>query len=963
MKKRNLFFNLALMSLFIFSGGYSSMAQTNLALTATVSTSYVSSWETLDAVKDNYQPSSSSDKGSGAYGNWKGASYYNTWEWVEYSFTRKNKIDSVRVYWWTDQSDPNSAAGIQIPYEAYVEYGDCGSLQKAGNIGVERNKYNTLVINKEAFKVRVNMISTAATGILEFQVFGSLGEETGLIPYIQVNEQSSQQISQVTVKFGDKLVLSNGLANLSGGSWSWSGPKGFSSTDSVLTLNNIQQAQIGKYTATYTTQCGLASKQSFVVLVASSTSSNYTWSKYSPKLIYDFRQDYPDFGEPTKDLEDCNGVAGTQHSKWWIFKWGKNRRSEVTDTAISLLLQRMDKDFTYFRDSMNWPPDKRAKNGYYSAIYLYGSGLCTDNEDTTALGGWQGSISYKGQDWPMVLASYYPVSSFDPNCTYSSSDISYQTGAMVHEGIHSVLADMPGCKDACWFQEGGNTWLQQEMTARQSGDYSSMGYLNGAPFLAPFMPIECYSGWLQDNSFGGPCAEGEVNKTNSSGSQICTWRNYLGGTQYGNGFPVFLGQTLGDASIPWIWQYCTGRVLEGLADTLGENQIRRLITEYRAKQATVDMGKWSGAVRKLLDSYINTKIASEWTPTWLNPDVWYGTPYARTTLDSTGTLTPEYRTTPGWSGANQIPLIVKGDSVSVKFKPIGENMKCQICYRDILGNAVYGAPVDSGLCAVSLAIPPANDVVIAVVSNTDFVFEGAETGKKHFDYRLQIDTNLVTPAHTQKRWYAWDQDPASDVTPELAAISNPDTLAPLDINLALNTISESDKINTTVGTLSTVDPNDVTLQEYTLVSGEGDTDNASFKISSKNLKIKRLLDYETKPVYSIRVRSTNLTDKYVEKSFTIPVNDVVETSVTDKFLNSKDVMVYPNPVNQSATVKLLNNETIQQIEIVNLTGATVRTISNINAGEYTINKENLANGIYYLKVNSSENYVVKVIFQ
>jgi hypothetical protein len=82
------------------------------------------------------------------------------------------------------------------------------------------------------------------------------------------------------------------------------------------------------------------------------------------------------------------------------------------------------------------------------------------------------------------------------------------------------------------------------------------------------MPIECYSGWLQDGSFGGPSAEG-VNKFEGS-QQICTWRNLLGGVQYSNVFPVFLGMTLGHGSIAWIWRNCESRVLEGMARTLGE---------------------------------------------------------------------------------------------------------------------------------------------------------------------------------------------------------------------------------------------------------------------------------------------------------------------------------------------------------------------------------------------------------
>lgn len=953
MKKTKLVFVTSLVLLFFYSITNTALAQTNLALAASASTSYVSSWEKLDAIKDGYLPSTSMDKGPGAYGNWKSAEDYKTWNWVEYSFEQKSQIDSIRVYWWTDNG------GILKPDEAFVEYIDCNSLVKLGDIGTDLNKFNSLSANVKAYKVRINMMGQAATGILELQVFGKTGEVAALVPYIQVNSQDKQQLNKLTANIGDTIVLSAGLVGLEGGNWSWIGPKGFTSTDSFVVINNIQPLQAGNYRARYSTSCGISFDQNILISMNNTSGSSYVWPEYIPKLFYDFRADYPDFAEPTKDLDDCKGVVGSQHSKWWIFKWGKNKRSVITEEAITPLLERMDKDFTYFRDSMNWPPDKRAKNGYYSAIYLYGSGLCTDGEDSTALGGWQGNINYKGTDWPMVLASYYPIYSFDPNCKYN--DAENQRGAMVHEGIHALLADMPGCKEACWFQEGGNTWLQQEMSARQSNDFSSMGFLNGGPFIAPFMPIECYSGWLQDNSFGGPCAEG-VNMVNSQNKQLCTWRNYLGGTQYGNSFPVFLAQTLGDASIPWIWQFCKGRVLEGLADSLGDFQIRRLITEYRAKQALIDFGKWSGALRNLMKSYTNIKIAAEYKPAWLTPEVWISTPYARTSMDSKGVLTPEYRTTPGWSGGNQIPLHVKSDSVYVNFKPIGKNMKCQICYRDISGNPVYSEPVDSGACAMSLKSAPANDVVIIVVSNTDYIFEGRETGKKHFDYRLQIDTNLVVPAHTHKKWFAWDENPAAGTTPKLAAISSPDTLAPTDLSLALEIVYENMKTSSLVGTLSTIDPNVVTLDVYTLVSGEGSTDNGYFKIADNKLFTKKLLDYEKKQTLNIRVRSTNLTGKFVEKAFTINVVDVVETSI-ENMVNSKNIQVYPNPVNQSTKVEMLNNEVINTIEIINSLGSTVRTIDDINSNQCIINKENLPNGIYYLKVNSSENYIVKVVFQ
>ena len=474
----------------------------------------------------------------------------------------------------------------------------------------------------------------------------------------------------------------------------------------------------------------------------------YTWPAYSPTIKYNFKDEFPSLPVPSQILNDCPQVVGTTSSQWWAFRWGPNKNSLVTDNAVNPLLARMNTDFAYFRDQMGWPPDLRAKRGYRSCVYLYGSGLCTDNASNTELGGWQSAINYNGTSWPMVLASYYPIYSYDPACPYS--DREFQKGAMVHEGIHSLLADLPGVKQSAWFHEGGNVWLQQTADARRSNNFSSMGDLNGTDFIAPFMPIECYSGWLQDDSFGGPSAEG-VNMFNGN-QQICTWRTYLGGHQYSSSFPTFLGNTLGDGAVPWIWRNAPNRVLEGIASGVGAAQMRRLITEYRAKQALVDFGPWKNAVLALLNAHFGQSIGAEWQPSWLNPPAWIATPYAKTT-NNNGLLTPEARTLPGWSGANQIPLKVTGNMVTVNFEPIGANMTCQLVYRTTSGTPVYSQFVSSGACSLRLDQAPANGVVIAVIANTDYIYNGEATRKAHFDYRLRLVTGVTGTADVNTKWY------------------------------------------------------------------------------------------------------------------------------------------------------------------------------------------------------------------
>lgn len=726
----------------------------NIALIATPGTSFVSGWESLAAVNDSFTPSNSNDKSHTAYGNWNNP---NSYQWVQYDWDQAFKATSVEIYWFDDNG------GVLTPNEAFIEnYNKSTSTWvKIADVPCVKNKFNYASLGDiETSRIRVTMKNyKQSTGILEFRVWGKTtsGSTDIKAPSAPGNPEIMELTSEsLSVKWNpstdnDKVTGYNILVD-----------------DTVFkvapyhmaTIKDLKPNSHFMLAIQAIDASGNLSQKSDGIWIffgdEKHAAQSYTWPKYSPTLDYNFKDEFPALSMPTRDLDDCPQVIGTQSSGWWTFKWGPKKKSVVTEKSITPMLERFNKDFAYFRDTMGWPPDRRAKEGYRSTIYLYGSGLsCIDNADSTALGGWQSGIN----GYPCVLASYYPVYSFDPACRYSDKEA--QMGAMIHEGIHSVLADLPGAKQAAWFQEGGNTWLQQEAAARQSNDFSSMGFLNACPYIAPFMPIECYSGWLQDGSFGGPSAEG-VNKFNGS-QQICTWRKLLGGNQYGNTFPTFLGQVLGTGSVAWIWRNCPERVLEGMSKELGDVQIRRLIMEYRAKQALIDMNEWSGAIKKLLDANMSSTIGAEWTPNWINCTPWQATPYVKTWMrdEANKILTPEPRTTPGWSGANQIPLKATGAEIAVNFIPMGENMTCQLVYRATDGTPVYSIPVSGGVCRLKLDKVPANNVVIAVICNTNYVYAGETTRMAHFDYRLQLVEGL-SKASIYKKWYDY-KTPIVDV--------------------------------------------------------------------------------------------------------------------------------------------------------------------------------------------------------
>lgn len=704
----------------------------------------------VSAVNDNLRTATS------YWSTFHGDEYAGQYEYVELQWDRNNSYTQIVAYWVA------TGENLTLPTDAYVAWWDGHEWQKGATLStVNANGISTTDVELTSNRLRIYVKAAKGCGLRELRILGREGDQcipAILTDYATIawNEGSGQTLSPT-------LTLPEGEEETP--IWNWTLPDGTTATTPSVTVT-----QPGTYIVSYQRQCGAVTELTYDVY---DPSVSYTWPVYSPTLNYDFRWEYPKLSPPTKGMLPENvGMVGHKTGEWWACGWGNQRTKNkyITDLAIENLLKKMDEDFAYFRDEFGWPPDKRARNGYYSTVYIYGSGI-EGNNDYKALGGWQSATNYNGQSWPMVYISYYPVACFDPSFTYDSyrsasvNDAVAQQNACVHEGIHATFADLDGCKQSAWFHEGGNTWLQGEAELAKSGkEPSSMGWLSAGNMVAPFMPIECYSGWLLDDTFGGPSAEG-VNMYGESG-QICTWRKLLGGVQYGELFPHFLSEIMGRGAIPWIWRYCKGRVLEGIADSLGDRQTRHLILEYRARQAMIDVGQWSKACQKLIDDNWGGKLEQEWSPYYKKVEPWVVTPYANmyrcNEADSAGWWRPEWRTTPGWSGANQIPLHVKGDegnTISLHFKPLGKNMVCMLCYRTKQGHVYYSRPVEGeGDVVMTLKEKPANNVVIAVVCNTDYKYLGEETRKQHFDYRLRMGDNIYQPAKAQLKWYNYKQN-------------------------------------------------------------------------------------------------------------------------------------------------------------------------------------------------------------
>ena len=487
----------------------------------------------------------------------------------------------------------------------------------------------------------------------------------------------------------------------------------------------------------------------------------YTWPGYRSDLDYDTKSNLGDIQPPTKFNNNCSGVTGKKAGKWWAFYWGKDRDSRITDVTIDSILKKYDTDFEYLYNEMGWAPDAQAQEGQYSAIYYYGSGTCAGGAKDDTTGGWQTWVA----GYTAVAASFYPLYSFNTSCPYS--DRVAQMDAMIHEGIHSMTNGYPGAKDAHWFQEAGNTWIQQDMFSHRDGVYSGMGFLNAATVIAPFMPIECYSGWLIDGTFGGPgggADDGGVTGKNQ--------RYLLGGSQYSNIFPTFIGTWIGTGAVRWIYGNAYGQtkyLLEtyGLDKGLGDVGVRRLITEFRARLAMLDMKNWSNEIKNLLNQNFGSQTYWE-QDMWDNNKysyTWTMTPY-QTVTESNGYLVPDQETTPGWSGSNVVPLKVKSGAteVTVSFYPNGsnsnnKNMNFLLCYRATDGTPVYSEPITGeGSVTLRLDKTPSStsgsQMVFAVIVNTDYQYTG-NTGirKLHYDYKLKLETGISGAGAANVKYY------------------------------------------------------------------------------------------------------------------------------------------------------------------------------------------------------------------
>ncbi|MBQ4313257.1 MAG: hypothetical protein IJC18_03500, partial [Clostridia bacterium] len=188
-KRRGLVFGLTMILAVALILSVSAMgvfaAGTNVALDATVSTSYCSSWETLEAVNDG-KCASTSYEADGTnyshYGSWGNESSYET---ITYTWDSAVTIDSTGIWLWYDGTTSTSG-GIKFPASYSYEYlngSTWTAVPNASGMGIAEDVYNVTTfdaVTTTGLRVTLNKQATDSTGVgvTEWQVYAASAATT-----------------------------------------------------------------------------------------------------------------------------------------------------------------------------------------------------------------------------------------------------------------------------------------------------------------------------------------------------------------------------------------------------------------------------------------------------------------------------------------------------------------------------------------------------------------------------------------------------------------------------------------------------------------------------------------------------------------------------------------------------------------------------------------------------------------
>ncbi|ELR70859.1 hypothetical protein C900_03294 [Fulvivirga imtechensis AK7] len=185
--------------------------------------------------------------------------------------------------------------------------------------------------------------------------------------------------------------------------------------------------------------------------------------------------------------------------------------------------------------------------------------------------------------------------------------------------------------------------------------------------------------------------------------------------------------------------------------------------------------------------------------------------------------------------------------------------------------------------------------------------------------------------------------------------------SPTDISLSSASVNENEATGTLVGTLSSTDEDAGETFSYSLVAGNGDSDNSSFSIDGAELLTAESFDFESKSLYSVRIRTEDSGGNIYERAFDITVTDVNEVTTSLDHVRKQNIKLFPVPAKDKVSIEVLKGtEKPLLIQVINTSGQVVleyapsKTITDLDLSQ-------LKKGIYTITVlTNNDQYNLKL---
>lgn len=277
-------------------------------------------------------------------------------------------------------------------------------------------------------------------------------------------------------------------------------------------------------------------------------------------------------------------------------------------------------------------------------------------------------------------------------------------------------------------------------------------------------------------------------------------------------------------------------------------------------------------------------------------------------------------------------------------------------FGSISGYGVSGGVIgDTDIGGVTYNVSKVGTYGTLYVKSTDGSYVYVPTSNA----KLNEQKNTVTDVFTIEA-----TDDAGTAGNSLTITINGVNDTPTDIALSASSVNENVAANTTVGNLSTTDPDTGNTFTYSLVAGVGDTDNAAFNIAGSSLRITNSPNYEVKSSYSVRVRTTDQGGLWFEKAFTINISDVNEAPMistvdaisvvegsTTAFTSAAN-----DPEGSAITWSITGGADAGQFSIVSATGA----VTFMTAPSFNSPTDADVNNTYVLEITASDGSLTSV---